>query len=65
MKKIFLLFFLLSSLGMTFAYTSNDASNASYLADQGVVVRRTTDTDYRLDDRVLRQEIIGMALNIK
>ena len=68
MKKIFLLLsFLsfLSSLGMTFAYTSTDLSNAHYLAGQGVVTQQNIATKYRLDDKVLRQEIIGMALKMK
>lgn len=49
----------------TFAYTSTDISNASYLSDQGIVTKQTSPTGYRLDDTILRQEVIGMALKIK
>lgn len=64
MKKIFLLsslFFLISS----FAYTSEDTSNANYLADQGIITKQTLASKYRLDDKILRQEMIGMALKVK
>ena len=64
MKKLFLLssiFFIISSFG----YTNEDTSNANYLADQRIVTKQTTTTGYRLDDKILRQEVIGMALKIK
>ncbi len=48
-----------------FAYTSEDVSNANYLADQQIVVKQTTASKYRLDDNILRQEVIGMALKVK
>jgi len=39
--------------------------NANSLADQGIITKQTIDTKYRLDDKILRQEVIGMALKIK
>jgi len=65
MKKILLFSSFLVFLGITFGYSSADLSNANYLAGQGIVVQQTTDANYRLDDRILRQEIIGMALKMK
>lgn len=67
MKKFSLLCTLFAATNVlcTFAYTSNDFSNATYLANQGTIVTQSSDTQYRLDDRVLRQEIIGMALKMK
>jgi len=50
---------------VAFAYTSDDTANANYLADQGVVTKQTTASQYRLDDKILRQEVIAMALKIK
>ncbi len=64
MKKIFLSLFL-SLACISFAYTSEDTSNAHYLADQGIITKQTVTSKYRLDDKILRQEVIGMALKIK
>lgn len=64
MKKLSVLCafcFLLSAL----AYTNEDTSNANYLADQGIVTKQSTSSKYRLDDKILRQEVIGMALKVK
>ena len=64
MKKIFLLSslcFIISSFG----FTSEDTANANFLADQKIVTKQTTATGYRLDDKILRQEVIGMALKVK
>ena len=49
----------------TFGYTSEDLSNANSLADQGIVTKQTTASKYRLDDKILRQEVIAMALKVK
>ena len=68
MKKrifLFLLFACMFSFGITLAYTSEDFSNANYLADQQIVVKQTMASKYRLDDKILRQEVIGMALKVK
>lgn len=66
MKKLFLLsslFFIISSFG----YTSEDVSNANYLAEQGIITKdlNAPQYNYRLDDKIIRQEVIGMALKIK
>ncbi len=68
MKKSLLLFSLFSfifALWITFAYSAEDTSNANYLADQGIVTKQSTTSKYRLDDKILRQEVIGMALKVK
>jgi hypothetical protein len=68
MKKLSLLFSLFSllfSFGLTFGYTSEDLSNANSLGDQGIVVKQTVASKYNLDSKILRQEVIAMALKIK
>ena len=61
MKKILLLS-LLSSL-IAWGYTQNDVNHANYLAQGNIVVDQSSDpTKYRLDDSILRQEIIGMMM---
>ena len=64
MKKLFILY-AFCSVHSACAYNSEDISNAHYLADQQIVVKQTTDSKYRLDDKILRQEVIGMALKVK
>lgn len=49
----------------TFGYTSEDLSSANYLGEQKIVTTQTDPKLYRLDDKILRQEVIGMALKIK
>lgn len=45
------------------AYTQNDINRANYLAQGNMVVDQSADpTKYRLDDSILRQEIIGMMM---
>jgi hypothetical protein len=64
MKKLLLfssLFLILSS----FAYTSEDLSNANSLADQQIIMKQTIASKYGLDNKILRQEVIAMALKIK
>lgn len=63
MKKLFSLITLIPLLGC--AYTSTDVSNASYLADQGLIVKQSTAAGYRLNDRITRAEAIGTALKLK
>lgn len=61
MKKIFLLLSF-SSL-IAWGYTQNDVNHANYLAQGNIVVDQSADpTKYRLDDSILRQEIIGMMM---
>ena len=47
------------------AYTSTDISNASYLADAGLIVQQSSGAEYRLNDRITRAEAIGTALKLK
>jgi hypothetical protein len=63
MKKFLSLITLIPLLGC--AYTSTDLSNASYLADQGLIVKQSTAASYRLNDRITRAEAIGTALKLK
>lgn len=67
MKKllIFSLFFFLFSLSEVRAYSSTDVSNATFLADQGIIVKQSTDKNYRLDDTITRAELVGIALKLK
>ncbi len=67
MKKLplFCTLYFVFCIWTTFGYTAEDASNANYLSDQGVVTKQTVASRYRLDDKILRQEVIGMALKIK
>ena len=66
MKKTFLFssfFFLLSSLG-AFAYSSDDMARANLIAQAGLIVSQEDNALYRLDDSMLRQELIGTALKL-
>jgi len=68
MKKLLLLFSLCSllfSLSEVRAYTSTDVSNASFLAEKGLIVTQSTAAGYRLDDTITRAEVVGIALKIK
>ncbi len=47
------------------AYTSTDISNASYLADAGLIVQQSSEAEYRLNNRITRAEAIGTALKLK
>ena len=61
MKKISLLL-LFSSL-IAWGYTQNDINHANYLAQGNIIVDQSGDpAKYRLDDSILRQEIIGMMM---
>lgn len=66
MKKtsiLFTFYFLLFTLSSTFAYTQDDIQRANFLARSGIIVDHTYDpASYRLDDPVLRQEIVGMMV---
>lgn len=70
MKKTFLTFSLLSllfsSFGIVLGYTSGDESKANFLAAEHIITDQSgTPIQYRFDDKILRQEIVGMALKIK
>jgi hypothetical protein len=64
MKKLSILCafcFVLSAL----AYTSDDLANANSLADQKIITKQTVVSKYALDSKILRQEVISMALKVK
>lgn len=67
MKKLPLICILSSvfCIWASFAYTSTDLSNANYLGDQNIIVKQTVASKYNLDSKILRQEVISMALKIK
>lgn len=65
MKKILIPSVLLVIVFQAFAYTQVDLDNATYLSQKGIIKTQTTAKNYRLDDKILRQEVIAMALTIK
>lgn len=67
MKKFLLssFCFLLFAFNVASAYTSTDVQNATFLADQNIIVKQTAESKYRLDDTITRAEVVGMALKIK
>lgn len=65
MKKTLILSALLAFAFQAFAYTQADLDNATYLSQKGIIKTQTTAKNYRLDDKILRQEVIAMALTIK
>ena len=44
--------------------TIDSNSDANVLADFGIISRKTSLVDYRLESNVLRQEVIGMAMKL-
>lgn len=40
------------------------SSDANVLADFGIITKQTNLVDYRLENNVLRQEVIGMAMKL-
>ncbi len=69
MKKtvlLFSLFSLLSSLGVVLGYTGIDESNANFLATEHIIVDHAdAPAQYRFDDKIIRQEMVAIALKIK
>lgn len=56
----------LIALSSVMAWTPTDEKNANFLAGEGVIVDYTSSPkSYRLDDRILRQEIVAIALKMK
>ncbi len=43
----------------------NDIDAISFLVDKSIVARKNSTEEYRLQDKILRQEVIGMALKIR
>ena len=64
MKKL-PLFCIVSFVFCTFAYEQVDIDNATFLAEQGIIVKQSNETKYRLDDTITRAEVVGIALKIK
>lgn len=50
---------------VAFGYTSVDVSNATFLANENLIVKQSTNAKYRLDDTITRAEVVGIALKIK
>lgn len=66
MKKIFVLsVFFLGISWNTFAYNAEDVWYAEQLTNQNIITQQSTSDRYRLDDKITRAEIIGIALKIK
>lgn len=63
MKRFFALIVLFPLLSI--AYTSIDVSNAEFLAQKEIITKQTSEKGYRLDDKITRAEVIGIALKIK
>ncbi len=62
MKKILSLL-LVTVPFLSLAYTTEDVTRADLLAREGVIVDQSANPSaYRIDDFVLRQEVVGMAL---
>jgi len=70
MKKTFLIFSLvslLSSFGIVvFAYTGADENRANFLATEHIIMDHSdAPVQYRFDDKIIRQEMVSIALKIK
>ncbi len=50
---------------ISIAYTSSDLSNATFLVQKGIITQQSSDAGYRLDDKITRAEVIGIALKIR
>lgn len=66
MNKIFSFVFSVSLwiLPLSYAYTSDDAARANLIAQAGLIVSHEDIASFRLDDFMLRQELIGTALKL-
>lgn len=66
MKKSY--FFVLCILyfvsSTAFGYSSDDAARANLIAQAGLIVSHEDIASFRLDDTMLRQELIGTALKL-
>lgn len=50
--------------GTAFGYSSDDAARANLIAQAGLIVSHEDIGSFRLDDSMLRQELIGTALKL-
>lgn len=64
MKKN-ILFLSVIFVSSVFWYTQQDIAYATLLSQKAIITSQINSDKYRLDDRVLRQEVIGMALKLK
>ena len=64
MKKFLPLFTLLMLVSVFAVGEKNYLNYAEYLADKEVIVRQRPVENYALTDKVLRQEVIGVALRL-
>lgn len=66
MKKssFFVLCILYFVFGTAFGYSSDDAARANLIAQAGLIVSHEDIASFRLDDTMLRQELIGTALKL-
>jgi hypothetical protein len=61
----FITFFLLLSVHIVNAYSSNDVAAANALASSSIIVDHSNDvTAYRLDESISRQEVVGIAIKM-
>ncbi len=65
MKKLFLSYCLLTTSIFAFAYSQTDVENANFLAEKGIIKKQNTGDEYRLDDRITRSELVGIALKLR
>ena len=69
MKKTFLilsLFSLLSSFEIVLGYTGIDEGRANFLATENIIVNHSdAPAQYRFEDKIIRQEMVNIALKIK
>ncbi len=66
MKRFLVVGTVFFSVCSVFAYQDTDITTANSLASHNIIVDQSqTPEQYRLGDKILRQEVIGMALKIQ
>jgi len=66
MKRFFAVSIVLFSVFSVFAYDDTDINIANSLASEDIIVDQSqSPAQYNLDAKILRQEVIGIALKIK
>ena len=63
MKKIILALIIAVTAALSVS-ALNTLNYAEYLADKRVIVRQRPETNYGLEDNVLRQEVVGIAIRL-
>lgn len=65
MKKILSGLLLLAMSSSVFGYLDADVEHANFLAEKGIIRDRSSDiSQYRLDDKISRQEVIAIAMKL-